>query len=134
MFRAQLEQWLKNHPETSTEYHFPGQSYTGPGTHIATRLLNGLLPANKTDFVTLLHDIEYSVKTNPMQADLRAIRKSEWDIPGIATKIGLTMRTLLDKITPGSVFRFDNDLKGSKLMMHLYYRIRNIHSCLLNTI
>lgn len=48
---------------------------------------------------------------------MRAIRNSEWDFPGIATKFGLTMRTILDKTTPGSVFRFDNDLNGSKLMM-----------------
>lgn len=128
MFRDQLQKWLNQHPETTAEIHFPGQNYTGPGTHIATRLLNGVLPKNKTDFVTMLHDIEYSGKTNPTQSDFRAIKNSGWDISGIATKVGLIARNVLDTVVPGSVFKFNSDVKGRELMMQFVLSDPNFYA------
>lgn len=81
--------------------HFPGQNFTGPGTHIVTHLLNHKMPANKTDFATMLHDIDYlRTAGHPelqRQVDDRAIHNSEWTkIEGLATVAGLSLRKILD--------------------------------------
>lgn len=114
-----LKQYLNEHPETTTEWHFPGQQYTGPGTHIVTRLLSSSLPANKTDFVTMLHDIEYMGKSTPLSSDIRAIRNSDYTLQGLATKMGLITRSVIDALPfvnlkfnkPGNV--------GRSLMMYV---------------
>lgn len=83
--------------ETSTQFHFPGQKYTGPGTHIVSNILNKVKPSNRTDAVTLKHDIDYMLATNRHEAfaaDYRAVMQADNDLPGIATKIGLTGRSL----------------------------------------
>jgi hypothetical protein len=80
---SELETILNN-----TEYHVPGQSFTGPGTHVATKLLNNILPKNKTDYYTMLHDIEYSGPSS-LKSDLNTILRSDFDIPGVLTKLGL---------------------------------------------
>lgn len=58
-----------------------------------------MLPANKTDFATLLHDIKYlqtaGEPSNQWHWDKQAIRDSSLDLPGIATTIGLTTRKVL---------------------------------------
>lgn len=100
----------------STEYHFPGQSYTGPGTHVVTRILNNDIISNKTDFVTLLHDIEYMGGVKPYRSDMRAIRNSDWSLPGIATKLGLGSRIILDAI-PGISVKFNEDKGLSMVLM-----------------
>lgn len=85
--------------ETATEYHFPGQNFTGPGTHVISRLKQRQKPTNKTDFATLLHDIDYMrTAGNPKAqnaADLRAIKNAGRDLAGLATTIGLGSRSLL---------------------------------------
>ena len=84
--------------EDSIQYHFPGQNYTGPGTHVYTNIMNYKLPVNKTDFVTMLHDIQYMQYAgidNVDDIDDLAIAHADYDLPGIATKIGLTLRKLL---------------------------------------
>jgi hypothetical protein len=54
------------------------------------------LPVNATDAVTMLHDIDYlrfaenDILTQ--MADRKAISNAGFDLPGIATKIGLTIR------------------------------------------
>jgi len=95
--------------ETSTEFHFPGQNYTGPGTHVIERLKRGDQPQNKTDFATLLHDIDY-LRTagrpdKQWEADKRAIRNSAFSIEGLATGIGLTTRGILG-------MEFNTPIKG----------------------
>lgn len=81
--------------EESTEWHFPGQNYTGPGTHIYDRVRRGVLPNNRTDAATLLHDVDYMIATNRFmaeEADNRAIKLSDYSPAGVATKLGLTIR------------------------------------------
>ncbi len=118
LLRELLQIWLEHNPEANTEYHFPGQSYTGPGTHIVTRILNHDIPKNKTDFVTMLHDIEYMGGTNPRQSDIRAVVNSDWSLPGIATKIGLSTRMVIDSL-PGVNLKFNVD-KGLSLPLMQY--------------
>jgi hypothetical protein len=46
----------------------------------------------------LIHDIDYMIAETPeeaIEADNRAIAMADNDLPGIATKIGLTMRKYL---------------------------------------
>jgi len=57
-------------------------------------------PNNKTDFVTLLHDIDYlryagfSEKQNEL--DQKAIRYTDYSLPGLATSLGLRTRRVFD--------------------------------------
>lgn len=82
--------------ETSTEFHFPGQQFTGPGTHVIAKLKADIQPANKTDFVTLLHDIDYlrtaGLPEKQRAADARALFYAPLDLPGVATNLGLLSR------------------------------------------
>lgn len=77
--------------------HFPGQNYTGPGTRVATNIYNNVKPTNKTDAVTMLHDIDYirfaGSPKHVDQADYYAIQNSDNSAAGIATKVGLAFRT-----------------------------------------
>lgn len=55
-------------------------------------------------------------KANPYQSDMRAIRNSDWSLPGIATKIGLGMRIALDAL-PGINLKFNDDRGLSSVLM-----------------
>jgi len=56
----------------------------------------GVLPKNKTDFVTMLHDIDYlrnaGLKHGADLADDLAINNADYSMAGLATKIGLGVR------------------------------------------
>lgn len=118
-YTQELKKYLMHNPETTTEWHYPGQQYTGPGTHIVTRLLNLSLPANKTDFVTMLHDIDYMSTATPLSSDIRAIRNSDYSLPGLATKMGLITRSALDAL-PGVNLKFNQPSNVSRnLMMYV---------------
>lgn len=81
--------------EDSIEFHYPGQNFTGPGTHIYQRVMDKVLPNNRTDAVTLMHDVDYMLATNSAmadKADADAIKNSDWSRAGLATKLGLTIR------------------------------------------
>lgn len=52
-----LNQYTYN--EKSKEWHLPFHNFIGPGTHILTRLKNGVKPINKADAAALIHDVEY---------------------------------------------------------------------------
>ncbi len=71
---------------------------------------NNVLPNNKTDAVTMLHDLDYLRYQGNQSAinysDIKAIGNSDWTIPGLVTKLGLTSKYLL---TPT---QFANPLKG----------------------
>jgi len=65
------------------------------------------MPKNKVDAATLMHDIDYMLATDNDQAriaDEKAIARSDWSLPGIATKIGLTVRK---NLLPGSFYGGD---------------------------
>jgi len=57
------------------------------------------MPRNATDAVTMLHDIDYlrfaENRVLTILADEKAIANAQFDLPGIATKIGLTIRKTL---------------------------------------
>jgi len=86
--------WLNNHKET-TEYHYPGHNYTGPGTNVVRRIFRGDMPVNYQDAVTLLHDVDYMSHMSPDVADDKAISLSDYSLSGIVTKMGLTIRKAL---------------------------------------
>ena len=54
--------------EQNTEYHMPGFNYMGPGTKIATRVMNKVRPTNALDAASLIHDVEY-LKHKQFSAD-----------------------------------------------------------------
>lgn len=88
----------------------PGQEFTGPGTHITEKILGSVQPSNYTDFVTMMHDIDYlryyDQPVNILLSDLKAIKEADFDIPGAVTKIGLSAKIL-------SGHRFDRPLYTS---------------------
>jgi len=77
--RKYLVEALNLSPETTTEVHMIGPwsplnifergfdltplqyNYMGPGTHTATRILNGVQPVNQTDLAALVHDVNYAL-------------------------------------------------------------------------
>lgn len=90
-----------------------------------------VLPTNKTDFVTMLHDIEYlqNAGNNALSSDLRAIKNSDYSIPGLATKAGLGIRSALglefNKPIPGYNAKQTNaigDLLMTKVVTEQPYR------------
>ncbi len=92
--RERLEAWATIHQPT-TEYHFPGQNFTGPGTNLVRRILRGDLPNNYQDAVTLIHDIDYMSYMSADEADDRAITRSDASIAGLVTRTGLGIRKVL---------------------------------------
>jgi hypothetical protein len=108
-------------PEKGKEWHLLGQNFTGPGTHIYSRINNGVLPTNRTDFITMLHDIDY-LRSNPGyetdQADTRAISNLDNYGIGLIAKIGLYTRRSLD--LPFNL-NLDNKYLGEQLM----YKVMN---------
>lgn len=71
------------------------------------KISQGVLPSNKTDFVTMLHDIDYlrNAGQNADEADDIAIANSDNSLPGMATKIGLNGRKALG-------LTFNNNIEG----------------------
>lgn len=80
----------------TNEYHYPGHQFTGPGTNLYTRLSNKVMPVNRNDALTLLHDIDYfrfsgdPGKIN--RSDMQAITSSDYSLSGLAIKVGLLAR------------------------------------------
>jgi len=72
--------------------------------------MHGVLPANKTDFAAMLHDIQYMQYAGASEKDIEhadnlAMGNSDNSTAGIATKIGLSTRKVLG-------IRFDKPLDG----------------------
>jgi hypothetical protein len=106
----QLKEYINGGNENSMEFHFPGQQFTGPGTHVITKIINRIPPSNKTDYHTMLHDLNYMRATNNYEAayyDYLAIRDTDFDTPGIATKIGLVVRNIA---TPNNFYGGDVEM------------------------
>ncbi len=111
---------FQNVKEDSWELHFPGQRYTGPGTHIFNNIGNLVMPRNKTDAVTLMHDIDYVLTGKPgnviseykaIKADYNAWKNADYSLAGIATQLGLGLRSGYSLPFHGS----DNEQLGYKL-------------------
>lgn len=65
-----LEKVLIQHKqlETNTDLTLPGFNYMGPGTHIASNILEGRQPVSLLDQFSLVHDIEL-LKYSTFEAD-----------------------------------------------------------------
>ncbi len=63
------------------------------------RINNHVLPNNRTDAVTMIHDIDYlryaGQYNRIIKSDLKAIINSDSTLPGIITKVGLGTKLLL---------------------------------------
>lgn len=74
-----------------TEYHLPGTNFAGPGTHVATRIVNRVLPTSVNDVLTMVHDIEYykySGNASMLQAsDIKLANKVGFSNPAITAPI-----------------------------------------------
>lgn len=72
--------------------------FMGPGTHIVERVNNRVMPTNKTDFVALLHDIDYLTNAGShigtAKADLKAIWNADAGAVGTIMRIGLLTRLI----------------------------------------
>lgn len=81
------------------EWHVPGNQFLGPGTHIVDRINRRVLPSNRTDFVAMLHDIDYLMgagdKGWTRDADFRAISQARNSILDHIMKVGLSFRVAL---------------------------------------
>jgi hypothetical protein len=71
----------------------------GPGTRVVSKVRAGVLPTSHTDALALQHDIDYLTAGEKFNSDLRAITRSDTSIQGIAMKLGLTTRMVLDAMT-----------------------------------
>jgi hypothetical protein len=72
----------------------------GPGTHIIDRINHRILPTTKTDFVAMLHDIDYLMGSGSDKwtkfADDRAIQHAPNTFTGLLMKAGLSVRKILN--------------------------------------
>ncbi len=101
-----------------TEYHFPGQNFTGPGTRVVSRVLDKIQPNNRTDAATLIHDVDYMIASNnsdALKADLMAMKNSDLDVAGAVTRWGLFLRSLL---LPSKFYGGDKQV-GLKLKQYI---------------
>lgn len=102
--------------ETSTEFHYPGSNYTGPGTHIIQKILNHVPPVSHTDAIARQHDIDYLISAgNSNQAlidDSNAIsRINDVSLESVAMFLGLTARGVINTVFPG-LANFNTPIKG----------------------
>lgn len=89
--------------ETTPEYHYPGMNYMGPGTHILTKIRDGVQPVNQIDEIALHHDLDY-LRANDnywqlITADVKAMKQADLSLPGIAMVLGLSLRSVLSTLT-----------------------------------
>lgn len=104
------------------ELHAPGYHFMGPGTHIIDRINRRVQPINKTDFVAMLHDIDYLMGSGDYrwtsQADSRAVSNAGWTPGGILMKVGLRARQILD-------LPFNNYTDNNQIASSLMYIVKN---------
>jgi len=93
----------------------------GPGTHIIERINNRIKPTNRTDFVAMLHDVDYLMGSGDYswtrEADDRALSNADWSLGSILMKAGLTTRKVLD-------LPFNPSTKNQKVANRLMSRIK----------
>jgi len=82
--------------ETSTQFHYPGMNYMGPGTHIIKNVEEGVKPVSYTDSLSLAHDINYLLATGSHKkmdlADQIAQSRTGWTNQDAAMLGGLELR------------------------------------------
>jgi hypothetical protein len=84
--------------EITTQYHFPGYNYLGPGTHVLNNVTNHIAPVNSIDAVARSHDIDYATGVDPIYADIKAIGRSFASSNPVShlLRTGLAIRTIWD--------------------------------------
>lgn len=105
---------MLSNEKNNTQYHVPGFEYMGPGTRIATNIVNNVKPTNHTDHVALHHDLDYLRAQNNywdlLKADARAVINDDFSWSGKAMKLGLTARSLISTLTFNQVNFGDTSL------------------------
>jgi hypothetical protein len=84
--------------ENSYEVHFPGRHYIGPGTHVISNVINGILPYDKNDAIALIHDINYLLHPGEDVTYYDNLAIDNFDpftFSGLTGKLGLTIKKLL---------------------------------------
>ena len=79
-----IQKWLG---ETGLEFHWPGNQYMGPGTHLEKRLKREDKGINRLDRIAKQHDIDYSHAKNlqdKWKADTQMIKAID-RLPGKKT-------------------------------------------------
>lgn len=100
----------------STEYHYPGTNYLGPGTRVTTNIVNDVQPTSYIDGLARQHDIDYMLSsgsyTGAVAADIKAILGSyaEISLQSIALRLGLSARLLANTLTFGQLANYNLNL------------------------
>lgn len=103
------------------QFHYPGTNYLGPGTHVIDRISNDTLPTSKTDFVALLHDIQYlqSRSLSMDESDTLAIMNSDDSLQGLTMQIGLSLRKFFGLKMNKTDRPIASNLVGNRLMEYV---------------
>jgi hypothetical protein len=108
--------WESQNPTAG--FRVPGQEYEGPRNSLIWQVMNNVQPKSYTDFVAREHDIDYLTDDEPILADIKAIYKSDWSLPGWIMKLGLGARAIADILlleTPYHKYtHFNSSYTGSK--------------------
>jgi len=125
--------FMLQNDENTTEIHYPGTNYLGPGTHTKSNIMKGLQPTSKTDAIARQHDLDYLVGEEPILADLKAIGKSfaiaDEPLQTTALRSGLALKALAD--TAFHLLPIDNPIHP-KATTYTKEELKNIYDYLEN--
>jgi len=99
--------------ENTTEWLWPGTEYLGPGTHVLSKIRNGVKPTSPVDAIAQQHDLDYIKYKGDMlgklKADLVALVKSApiHTVQSTAMRAGLTLRSIANVLSFGNLAMFD---------------------------
>lgn len=108
----------------------------GPGTHVIDKIMNNIKPVDYNDLVAQQHDIDYLTDEEPILSDIQAILNSRSGLNGVALRLGLTIRTVLDillmplglhKYTHFNKSQTGNLAEDRKMQNYLYNKIDRSH-------
>jgi len=113
--------------------HYPGTNYLGPGTHVISNILNNKQPTSYTDYVAMLHDIDYLSNGGQDHADAVAMSRADNSLQGFAMKFGLGARVFASTLKEAlglKPLKFNGrtdtyDIDTSKLQQTLKERAQN---------
>jgi len=94
--------------KNNIERHFPGSQFTGPGTKIVSKIIQGIKPTSEVDNISRQHDVDYLMvagnTTDALVADAKAIARSlpYLTLESAALKLGLNTRMATSAYTLGS--------------------------------
>jgi len=109
---------LSKTSQDTTEYHYPGTNYLGPGTNVEKRIRRGDQPTSYIDKIARQHDVDFLISNGSMVGGLmdniRAISKAYLNplsLQSMAMRLGLSAENLLRIISFGNI-QYNTKLPG----------------------